>query len=610
MNLPNNQFTLDDFQQVDWQEALDNCAKKECFAYSEAFRAKTREAQSSGDERAEKVFRVLAEISGYHFTPSDMHQPFDALRIEGMRTAIPDDLGSEGAEILQQFAPNIAEPELRARVADVVWVVKRDFKSAVLAVNAYLESATKVQDPDQWPACAKRIERALRLSMLLNNEELFNKVVRHIETVLEEYQGTDPLFLSAKMMDLLLEFKAGDSNTCMDIAETAATRAEAEKNWRRARKYWQLKAKWCERAEQTDHRDTALIRAAETHVSEAEQRTSGDNASYLAATFHLRSAIEAFRRIGRQRKRVDELHNHLLEYEKKAVKEFKPITGEIPIEEIINETNKRISGKTLSDAILTLVLLVKSPEIDKLHKQADELIQKYPLSHLFETVVTDRDGKTVGRKPPMISSDPETAAKAKRHEMFTLASQHRMINVHGVIEPARRRIVLEHNITNRDIVEIVTNNPFVPPEHEAIFAQGLCAGFQEDYLSATHLLIPQLENSFRYVLAQHGIRTSKLDQYGIQEDLNLDEILRLPEFDVIFSADIGFDLRGLLVERSGPNLRNRMAHGLMPYGEFYSVSAVYLWWLTLRLCALPLIQHARDTTNPNDNGKAEGKAKN
>jgi hypothetical protein len=47
-----------------------------------------------------------------------------------------------------------------------------------------------------------------------------------------------------------------------------------------------------------------------------------------------------------------------------------------------------------------------------------------------------------------------------------------------------------------------------------------------------------------------------------------------------------FDLQGLLVERHGMNLRNRMAHGLMTDGEFTTPTVLYLWWLVLRICVI------------------------
>jgi len=57
----------------------------------------------------------------------------------------------------------------------------------------------------------------------------------------------------------------------------------------------------------------------------------------------------------------------------------------------------------------------------------------------------------------------------------------------------------------------------------------------------------------------------------------------------ILGEDITFDLQGLLVEPAGSNIRNLMAHGLIAHDQFFSEPIVYLWWLTLRLCCLPML---------------------
>ena len=57
----------------------------------------------------------------------------------------------------------------------------------------------------------------------------------------------------------------------------------------------------------------------------------------------------------------------------------------------------------------------------------------------------------------------------------------------------------------------------------------------------------------------------------------------------VWGEDLTFDLRGLLVERFGTNLRNRLAHGLVDEREFESWQGPYLWWLALRLYVWPIL---------------------
>jgi hypothetical protein len=108
---------------------------------------------------------------------------------------------------------------------------------------------------------------------------------------------------------------------------------------------------------------------------------------------------------------------------------------------------------------------------------------------------------------------------------------------------------------------------------------------------ALHLLMPQLEHAVRTLLAQRGAFTSKVDDDGIQDERDLGWLLYQPEAKEVFGEDLLFDMQGLLVERSGSNLRNLMAHGLLDPDQCIQAQSTYFWWLTLRLVVWPLLAH-------------------
>ena len=142
----------------------------------------------------------------------------------------------------------------------------------------------------------------------------------------------------------------------------------------------------------------------------------------------------------------------------------------------------------------------------------------------------------------------------------------------------------EHAVRRHDLRHLVTFNHFIPPGHAGIFERGLQAGFYGDWLVAMHLLIPQIEASIRHVLQHEGVVTSTLESDGTQKEWDLNILLWKPEVEQILGLDILFDLRGILTEKFGHNLRNDLAHGLLPEGGYYRETCVYLWWLVLFLC--------------------------
>jgi hypothetical protein len=89
--------------------------------------------------------------------------------------------------------------------------------------------------------------------------------------------------------------------------------------------------------------------------------------------------------------------------------------------------------------------------------------------------------------------------------------------------------------------------------------------------------------------------TSSLSSNDVQEERDIGWLLHHEAIDQCFQPEVAFHLRALLIERFGGNLRNEMAHGLISEVNFHSAPAYYLWWLTLRICALPLVEFGDDS---------------
>ena len=374
------------------------------------------------------------------------------------------------------------------------------------------------------------------------------------------------------------------------LAEKLAARAEAEHDLDRAREYWDLAASWHLRAKDEVRARAAKISAAETHVKRAEIHLAGGPPGKMLAASHLQFAIEAFRRAGNMKDRVDEIHRRLVECQRDSVGEMATYSSGVNVGDLVELAVNHVRGKPLQEALLSLAGLGGSPKVVQLRAQAEEHKRRYVLQSLFPRVYLNAAGKVVARQP----NDPEESLLA---DMFHNASTARLIQAQGLIEPARLQIISECHVRIRDFLPFIRGNPFIPEGHELIVAQGLYAGMHGDFLAAVHLLVPQVEASMRYILEQVGVQPSGVDAKGIQDEFSLNITLKEPPFSdelsKVFGEDLMFDLRGLLVERFGANLRNDMAHGLVGTNFFYSENGCYLWWLSLRIYSLPTVAQFR-----------------
>ena len=119
-----------------------------------------------------------------------------------------------------------------------------------------------------------------------------------------------------------------------------------------------------------------------------------------------------------------------------------------------------------------------------------------------------------------------------------------------------------------------------------------------------HRLVPQLENALRRLLERASGRTTSLDSEGLQQDRTLGLVLCTGELEEALGPNALFDLKCLLIERFGANLRNLLSHGLVDHASISSSLASYLCWLVLHLCAVPVLLRAREDE------KTEGKGRN
>lgn len=610
-------LTKEDFINSGWQDVVNASEMKDFEVYNQGFRQKLQEAEEE-NIRQQAVFGILAKVTKYELaTLKRLNNKYKSQEEYFIKMFTKcDPLIDEELNFLSEIAPEISDPELQARITDILWSVRHNksyFKMAQLAVNAYIESAINlensinlVEHPRKSILLFKRIERAFRLAKKISSKVEEEKVVQYIEKIIDRYQE-NPYYLSAKLMEILQENKLGDSKKYAVIAEKAARLAESSNDWEWARDYWEIKAKWHRIEEDGENKSAASMLAAETYLKEAEYTPKNSSNAYFAASSSLQEAIKAFRKISdtkeetpaakakaKAKVKAEEAHKLLLQYQQESMKELITISSnpiDITEREIVEiekvKAKAKVRGKKLQDALFALAFLIAPQKISQLKKDADEIF-KYPLSLVMQKVRINKKGKVIARQYSILeeaikseSGKPEKPIKSRMYELSIL---YQTLTATEIIEPARKQINLEHSVQLEDFFPIVENNPFVPPERVHLFAKGLYAGLTGDFYTSTHILIPQIENYIRYLLWKKGELTSEYNDKGIQNEYDLNKTLRLDKINEIFNEDTLFDLKGLLVEHSGSNLRNSMAHGLLDDEAFSSPLMPYLWWITLRRC--------------------------
>ena len=491
-------------------------------------------------------------------------------------------------------------------MGDIVWERRygdAPYKAALDASTRYVESAERLAEQGHWGHVTQRLDRAVRLASGLNNQGAKQAALDVVRRLLEEH-GEDAPQYELWAYDFLLGWDTTDASVLAIAVSEAAVRAEKAENWHRARLLWESAAGWIGSAgddftavdEGPETPSEALIRAAEVHVLEAEWMGK-TNGGQLGVPMQLQAAIKKLRAVGGQRERIDEIHVELLAANAKTTPLLQPLslegtrTGSF-IETALDATEilarQAVEGKPLGEALLRLTANVQPRPLTERRAQAESMLSGSIGHALMPTTFVNAEGKTVARQPSSFSTSEEERDAAVTAEMFSQATRHYNLLAAGWIDPARRQILRDHAATFEDLYRLLAPSGWIPYGRERTCIRGLHAGLHGDFLVASHLLIPQFEHAIRALMEGHGHIVSSLDDRGIQDENNINALLYREELAGILGEGAVFDLKAVLINRFGFNLRNRIAHGLMHDGEFPSDAQIYVWGLFLRLTCLPL----------------------
>lgn len=509
------------------------------------------------------------------------------------RSLEADDLEKEHLDALGELVPEIDDPELRARIADVLWTRGHGYQFGQMAIAAYSEDENRLEASNHVSERISRLGRAVNIARRLGRTKplhvsAFDRLVCLMDELTDDPENAP---LLPHLLDIIFDHQLGDPEKFLTICVTAAGQASLRKEWDLAARFWELASSWHHRQGQED--EARRCRQAAAWETIARGRDPDGRKRYGAgysAGWILRG-LTALKSSGGDRAEIEALSSELAKLQGEAQADIHTFginptdsMGEYDDEHSkhVERLESHLSGKMLQDAILLYCNITNPTDVGDLKATIMEGGAGL-ITQMIGMVATDSEGKETDRAEG-IGWNGEVAESDLLKRLYEHA---RTISwplaCDWFLDPGRRIIAKEHAPRIKDLVFLVSNNPFVPPGHEGIFLRGIHAGFEGDFLLATHLLVPQFERSLRRYLKQCGVVTWILKD-GLQKELDLGGLLALPRTTELLGEDLVFDLRGILTEKFGENLRNEMAHGNMPEAAFFrSVGPLYFWWLLLRM---------------------------
>jgi hypothetical protein len=121
-----------------------------------------------------------------------------------------------------------------------------------------------------------------------------------------------------------------------------------------------------------------------------------------------------------------------------------------------------------------------------------------------------------------------------------------------------------------DILGFLCESPLFADTELGLLREGLEAYQQDDFVKAVHVLVPQIELILRNFAGRLGIPTRKTvkNQPGITDAKNMNDVLADDRIKQTLTENLWRYLAVVYSDRRGLNVRNNMAHGLVPRAAF------------------------------------------
>lgn len=319
----------------------------------------------------------------------------------------------------------------------------------------------------------------------------------------------------------------------------------------------------------------------------------------MAKASWTRDAIQELRQIGGQKERIRTLWNELLDFQEAALDEMASFSLPIDLSDEAERVKKAFENLDVSSLLKIFIILSKTVDVDVLRAHALDVAKSAPLSAMMGATRVDREGKVIVRVPGLnIEGVPDE--KWFKHQSAQYLDFIYLQVVNGSILPALNVIRYEQPVYERYLHAIVELSPFVPLGFRENYARGFWMMFQGDFTGAAYLLIPQLENSLRYVLSITNQESSKMNPDSTQEDRSLSGLLEYKrvELEAVFGVSNVYEIDLLFNYKGGPALRHEVAHGKLTSGACHHHSTIYACWLIYRLTFTPLYKTWDDRVAP------------
>ena len=554
------------------------------------FAGKQKKYTECGEPALAEAAEVLAWITHMSLDAESKNAPIRPLiTLRDSHSVSPQVLTQDQRAFLDKLYPQLATGLLKSRIAEIALML--DTPRRWDLVDEILEGyLTEPLSDKTWHIHQQMLwTRAVTLSRQFRKEDHIRRIEAQLQQYIDAHSPENP-GISFSLYNFIHERYLLDSNVSTNASGLMAFGAyeKSAKNFSEAERLFFLAAEFYKRQRSHDEVFDAFYESAESLFLEAEKRAQFSDQGNLIAIALYEKALQRYRLIPAARRgitgadvRIEECLNRIRVHGELTLEDMH--TFQLPpadLSELVEFSVNHVRDKgNIFKASMYFVGLstITAASVE------DEEQETFRISDLFGTVFLSGDGRAIGR------SGAAGSDRARVHQMQSFDLSLR-IAVAGEIMPAMHQLLREYNFAMGFFEELCHYSPLIPDDRVQLTARGLYLGFEYRFSESIHLISPQVEFMVRNLLKQANVRTSTIDEAGIENEVGLSSLLDKPEAKALLGNDLHFNLVSLFTNPLGANIRNYVAHGLLNDYSSQSDAVVYAWWLYFKIIVMSVTQ--------------------
>lgn len=479
------------------------------------------------------------------------------------------------------FQQTVCIPQLNSQLLNILLETHPNYKYAQALLKNYDQF---IFSPNDYYHSPQNIKRYISITL-----KYFKKDTNHINELREkltnliETHSSEHIPFSIEIAKLLKDFDLGCSKNRINISlSSAARQLNVAKDYFMAEKCAEAAFDW---ADNDEEKNNNLILRAQL------KEMNADTSNPLFSIGYYQDAIKALQQIPNEVKDAHNIHQWVSRIQQKIEIARKRIpdnmqtikTESSDITPIIMAYKNELKGESSSEQLKIFSNLFIF-DLQDATKMAISHAKSPGISDFFDMMQFSEDGRKVATlkgiqiDEPIDEKHPRTLHTLRMNYMF-----HSVVCAYTISIILKEASAFNESDFSNYIEQIVEKNSFIEENHKPLFVTGLKFGYRNDFISALHLLAPQLEHLVRRILQLNKINTKTTDREGNENEIALGSLAKLSDFKRIFGERLSYEIQELFCIPTGPNIRNNIAHGLIGADSPSIQYFPYAWWLVINL---------------------------